>query len=320
MTITAPSRRPDVERAFSHIVGLAASADFSGATEPLQQWVVALRRIVERYGDIGEKPSIEDVRFTPVTANGVPPEWASAEGASAADRIVYVHGGGWSGGAPAYVRDFTGALARFTGASVLAVDYRLAPEHRFPAGLDDCGRALNWASTHGPAGAAPARSLALVGDSSGANLAVAACAEAIKNGARVPDRLAVIGPLLDNLATAERAGIDDPVCPPESLAAGIAVYLGSNVAAADPRISPIYESSEILSKFPPTQIQASSIEALLYDSRKFARLLEDAHVRVRLSVWPGLPHVWHHFTRLLPEAKEAIAEIAEFIKPPPSHR
>jgi epsilon-lactone hydrolase len=315
-------RRPDVERAFAHIAQLGAKADFSGATDPLEQWVIALRRIVKYYGEVGEKPSFAEIEFSPVSANGVPSEWVTAAGGSHRDRIVYIHGGGWAGGAPEDVRAFTATLARLSGASVLAVDYRLAPEHRFPSGLDDCSKALAWANENGPkrgssngGGGDPARSLALVGDSSGGNQAVAACSQAIKNGARVPDRLVVIAPPLDNFPHPERIGLDDPVCPPESLAAGVANYLGPDGAPSDPRVSPFYESDDVLAKFPPTLIQASNIETLLYDSRKFARRLEEANTRVSLSVWPGLPHVWHHFTGIVPEAVQALQEIADFVKP-----
>jgi acetyl esterase/lipase len=313
-----------VERALAHIAQLGASADFSGATDPLQQWVIALRKIVKYYGHIGEKPSFREIEFTPVSANGVRSEWVTAAGGSHRDRIVYIHGGGWAGGAPEDVRAFTATLARFSGASVLAVDYRLAPEHRFPAGLDDCSKALAWARENGPKpGCArdgscdPARSLSLVGDSSGGNQAVAVCAQAIINGARVPDRLVVIAPPLDNFSHPERVGLDDPVCPPESLAAGIANYLGPDGSASDPRVSPFYESEEVLAKFPPTLIQASNTETLLYDSRKFARRLEEANARVSLSIWPGLPHVWHHFTGIIPEAAQALREIADFVRPQP---
>lgn len=309
-------RREDVERAFSHIAGLAASADYTGATEPLQQWVVALRRIMKYYGDIGERPSIADVRFTPGSAGGVRAEWVQASGASDADRIVYIHGGGWSGGTPEDARGLTALLARRSGASILVPEYRKAPEHRFPAGLDDSAAAFVWAREHGPTGAGEARTLALLGDSSGGNIAVALSADLIKRGKRPPDRLALIAPLLDNLAGGKRAAIDDPICPPEGLASGLAVYLGDGGGSAeDPRVSPLYEADEVLAKFPPTLIQASNIEALLYDSRRFAERLEKNDVRVALSVWPGLPHVWQSFVGLLPEAAEALAEIADFVRP-----
>jgi len=315
MTTIPKPRRPDTDRAFAHLGEYAATADVSGITDPLQQWVTVLRRIVSHYGHIGERPSVADIRFVPVSAGGVPAEWVIAEGASPRDRIVYVHGGGWAAGTVAEMRDFSGLLARLSGASVLSVDYRLAPEHQFPAGLEDSYRAYLWAAEHGPEAADSARTLSLIGDSAGGSLAAAVCALAMKAEARIPDRLALVAGTLDNLPKAERVGIDDLIGLPDSLAASIAVYLRPGDVPTDPRVSPVYEPDDVLSRFPPTLLQASSTETLLHDSKVFARRLEEAGARVTLSVWPGLPHVWHHFTGLFPEAQEATQEIADFLIP-----
>lgn len=313
--LSPPPRRPDVERAFAHIAALASDVDLSNVADPLQQWVLVLRQLMKRYGDVGEPTSLDGIRVTFVDAGGVPAEWVVAAGADPQRRIVYTHGGGWAGGSTAEYRPLAATLSRLSGASVLLVDYRLAPEHRFPAGLDDCVRAFSWAAEHGPAGTQHAQSLSLAGDSAGANLAAATCLRLIASGARIPDRLALLAGTLDNTASAERVGIDDPIVPPESLAASLLVYLPAGTAATDPLVSPVYASVEQLKRFPPTLLQASRSETLLYDTRRFARRLEEAGVRHVLSIWPALPHVWQVFLGLIPESHEALLELADFINP-----
>jgi acetyl esterase/lipase len=305
-------RRPELERAFQHLAEVAAGVDLSGITDPKLQWLAVNRATVSRYGDVGPPADVAGVTYTPVMANGVPAEWVTAEGASAGRRIVWFHGGAWTAGSPVDYRAVSGTLARLSGASILMVDYRLAPEHRFPAGLDDCVRALEWAYANGPAGPAPAERISLVGDSAGGNLAAAACVRLAGAGSWMPDRLVLIAGTLDNVSMSERIGVDDPICTPESLSVPVDLYLTPAHSAADPQISPVFAPPTLLGKFPPTLIQVSAIEALAYDSKKFAGLLEQAGVRVNLSLWPELPHVWHGFLGLFPEAAEALNEMADF--------
>ncbi len=314
--IAQPTRRPDVERAFAHIAGLAGEADVSGTSDPLGRFVLVLRHLMERYGDVGGLPSLDAVAIEAVVADGVAAEWVVADGADTERRVVWTHGGGWAGGGPSGYRHLAAALSRASGASVLVVDYRLAPEHPFPAGLEDCFAAYVWAERNGPFGrSGPAELVALVGDSAGGNLAAATCLLAVQRGKRIPDRLVVVAGMLDNAAGPERAGLDDPISPPEALAAGLALYVGTEDLTRDPRISPVYAPVDDLAVFPPTLVQASSTETLLYDCRRFVERLQAADVRVSFSFWPGLPHVWHAFLGLIPEATEAIGEIADFLKP-----
>jgi len=200
------------------------------------------------------------------------------------------------------------------------VDYRLTPEHMFPAGLDDCVASVEWAFANGPAsekaglaGRDPAERLSLAGDSAGGNLAAATCVRLAMTEGRMPDRLVLIAGSLDNVSTLERVGDDDPICSPEALSSSTYNYLPSSHTATDPQVSPVFAPTDLLRKFPPTLLQASAIEALAFDSKKFAGRLEDARVRVNLSLWPELPHVWHLYLGLFPEALEALGEIADFI-------
>jgi acetyl esterase/lipase len=298
------------------VAALGASADLTGRSDPLQQFVAIVRALVPRYGDVGPAPGLEGVDFVPTTANGVAAEWVTTKASDPSRRIVFTHGGGWIGGSPLHYRGITGTLARLSDASVLAVGYRLAPEHRFPAGLNDCVTAFKWATANGPTGnGRAAEHLSLVGDSAGANLAAATTLELAACDERLPDHLVLIAGILDNTPQADRIGIDDPIGTPESLAAAIALYLDANDTPSDYRISPVYAPADLLAKFPPTLLQASAIEALSYDSKKFAARLENVGVRINLSLWPELPHVWHAFLSLFPEATAALREIADFVAP-----
>jgi acetyl esterase/lipase len=151
------------------------------------------------------------------------------------------------------------------------------------------------------------------GDSAGGNLAAATGVRLAMKGGRMPDRMVLIAGTLDHVSMWDRVGIDDLICTKEALTFSVEYYLPPSHSAADPLVSPVFAPSELLAKFPPTLLQVSSIEALVYDSKRFADRLEKARVRVNLSLWPDLPHVWHAFLNLFPEAEAAIGEIADFI-------
>jgi epsilon-lactone hydrolase len=309
-------RRPDVQRVFDHIAALAATIDPPEMTS-LQQFAEQVRLLNQRYGSVGDPPSLEGFRFARVCANGVPATWATAEGSSPVHRIVYIHGGGWIGGSSDSYQWVAGTLAKLTGASVLLVDYRLAPENPFPAGLMDCVTALDWVRSHGPdqqdRANSTARSVGVVGDSAGGNLAVAACLRIILTGGRIPDRLAAISAVLA-CTSAKPAGRDDPIVVPSGFERGMLAYCADN-GSADPLISPTNATKEALEQFPPTLLQVSGAETLLYDSKVFADRLEDAGARFCLSIWPSMPHVWHLFPSVLREAAQAVREIADFMRP-----
>lgn len=315
----AGARRPELERAFKHSESLFALADLTGIDDPKEQWLVAMRGTIARYGDVDLVDPLAGVTFTPITINGVGAEWVTAEGASNARRIVWIHGGAWAAGSPLEYRPLSASLARLSGSSVLMVDYRLAPENPYPAGLDDCVAAYLWARNNGPNSASaasidsdPAERIALMGDSAGGNLAAATTLRLIAAGDPLPDRLILIAGTLDNVSMPERIGADDPICTQESLSNSVHYYLQPPHSAADPYVSPVFAETVALAKFPPTLIQVSTSEALLYDSKKFADRLERAGVRVSLSLWPELPHVWHAFAGLFPEAEQAFREVASF--------
>ena len=318
---TIRPRRPDVDRAYRHLADLVAGIDLSGIDDPVEQWLTAARlHVMPRHGAVGVPIDLEGVTYTPVLANGIEAQWVTAENANHAERIVYIHGGGWICGTPHDYREISATLARLTGASILMVDYRLAPEHPFPAGLNDCEIAYNWALENGPdtkvgtrAGRDQAEHVTMAGDSAGANLSVATCLRIAQRGGRRPDRLALIAGVFDNVTQRNSAGIDDPIITVEGMARILAAYVPASASYHDPLISPVFAPTDLLASFPPTLIQVSSCELLAQDSMAFADCLKRAGVRVNLSIWPGLPHVWHGFLGLLPEAKQALGELAEYL-------
>jgi acetyl esterase/lipase len=129
----------------------------------------------------------------------------------------------------------------------------------------------------------------------------------------MPDRLVLIAGTLDNAETERRVGIDDILCTLDAFANCNRAYLPGGHSVTDPYVSPVFASAELLQKFPPTLLQVSAIESLVWDSKHFASRLETAGVRVNLSVWPELPHVWHMLLGLFPEAGEAFDEVADFL-------
>lgn len=220
--------------------------------------------------------------------------------------ILYFHGGGWVLGWYQTHRILTARLAQAAGLPVLAVDYRLAPEHPFPAALDDCLAAYRWLLAEGW----PAYRIVFAGDSAGGNLVVAAMLALRDSGEPLPAGGACISPMTDQLMTGESFHArTDALLTEEFVAFASARYL----AGTDPRaplVSPLYAD---LSGLPPLLIHAGGDEILLSDCTRLAEAARKAGVEVELEVWPGMWHVWHSFAPFLPEAKEAIERVADFV-------
>lgn len=298
--------RPDIERAINH---LAATMTPPPGADPIQ----AMRDGVDRYGDVGPRAPLLDVEVRPVDAHGVRAEWLLAANARPDHRLVYLHGGGWIAGGLYSHRGICAHLARRSGCAVLSVDYRLAPEHPYPAGLDDSLAMIRWAARNGPDGAESAKHLALVGDSAGGNLAAASCIRLIAADEPVPDRLALICAALD-VAPPKSAVAGDGNVDAAGVAMMMSMYAPGVVSLEQAELSPLNASWEILRRFPPTLLQASGAEYLLDDAQRFTARLIASRRRAVLSIWPDLPHVWHAFTSLLPEAPAALDEVADFLR------
>jgi len=230
--------------------------------------------------------------------------------ASQSDRhVLYLHGGGYRAGALICYRHLTWRIASATRASVLAIDYRLAPEHPFPAALDDAISAYRWMVA---AGADPCR-CAVIGDSAGGGLALAMLLRLRDEGFPTPAAATVISPWTDLALTGaslHRNARSDPMLNAGDLPMLVAEYL----AGTDPRnpyASPLYGDPVGL---PPVLIQVGSDEILHDDAVRMAERLRSADCRVELEIWPRMPHAWHLFVPVLPEAHRAIRRVGDFVR------
>jgi len=171
--------RPDIQRAFDH---LRAGTALDPPPQSITELVALIREQTETYGDVEPRPPLSGVRCEPVDAGGVAAEWLIPDGDLRDCTMVYLHGGGWTAGSLNSHRLMVAAIASATGMPVLNVDYRLAPENPFPAGLDDSLTALRWAESNRPSGAGRPSRIFLGGDSCGGNLAAAACLSLVERG------------------------------------------------------------------------------------------------------------------------------------------
>lgn len=275
--------------------------------------LAAERAAINDYGAVDASKWLAGVDVVPVIAEGVPAEYVVPANGNPAARIVYLHGGGWMLGGLQSHRSLAAALAELTGMPVLTIDYRLAPEHVFPAALEDCEAGLRWAAGNGPFGPQPAEDIHLVGDSAGGNLAAATCIQTIACEGLVPRSLVLLSPVLDAAPNQAFLAVRDPLISNQALQALIGVYArGQDLS--DPRISPIAAPDDTLRQFPPTLIQVSTDEFIRDSAGRFADRLINIGGRAVLSSWPFMPHVWHMFLDTLPEAVKALQETAHFLR------
>ncbi|MBU6425117.1 MAG: alpha/beta hydrolase [Rhodospirillales bacterium] len=250
--------------------------------------------------------AIRGVSFSAETIGGIRGEWARGE-AEGAGVMLYLHGGGYFACSPATHRPITGGFAKH-GFAVFAPAYRLAPEHPFPAAIDDalaCYRAL--LAAHG------AEQLVVAGDSAGGGLALGTLLAAREAGLPMPARLVLFSPWTDLAATGASIQAN---AERESMLVGSRIQEVADLylQGADPQTpfaSPLYGD---LTGLPPTLIQVSDREILLDDSRRLAEKVNAAGGRAELSVWPNLPHVWQISQSFLPEARQALAQAADFAR------
>jgi monoterpene epsilon-lactone hydrolase len=301
-----------LDKVIAHLRALAARAAGIGTSGDL----AAGRRIVDEYGDVDPSVRRFDADVRRIEVEGIPCEWLRAEGSHPDRRLLYIHGGGWTMGSLDSHRPLSARISAATGCSVLAVDYRLAPEHPFPAGLDDCVATYRWLRSNGPEGPRAARSVFVAGDSAGGNLTLALLLAAKQRGLPQPTAAIPISAATDFEATGESFTTrkdKDPILSggPEGIRITAQVYLQGRADAKDPLASPLYGD---LTGFPPLLVQVGDHEVLLDDSTRLAEKAKQAGVDVTLEVWPEMPHVWHAFAPFLPEATRAIEQIGAFVR------
>jgi epsilon-lactone hydrolase len=254
-------------------------------------------------------PVPDDVAVTDVTAGGVPAHWLAAPGTDAGRVLLFLHGGGFEFGSVRSDGELAARLGRAGGMRVLFPEYRLAPEHRFPAAIDDVVAAWRWLRTDQGLDAA---SIAVAGDSAGGGLAVALLVAIRDAGEALPAAAVLMSPTVDltssGASMTERVD-QDPLSTPDMLRQFAADYL----AGADPRTplaSPLFAS---LAGLPPLLMLVGTSDLLLSDSERLAAAADQAGVDVTLKIGEGLPHVYPLMLGT-PEAAEATDEIGKFLR------
>jgi acetyl esterase/lipase len=285
---------------------------------PMRRRTAELRRIIDEVF----AGRAFDARFVAADAGGVPAEWVLVPGADPKRRLLYIHGGAFIIGSPRSHRTLTTRFAQACGGAVLALDYRLMPEHSRRAGIADCRTAYRWLLDHGPDGEAPAQAVFVAGDSAGGNLALSLINWVRDEGLRLPDAAVAMSPLTDATlgSPSLKANVrSDPMLGPlfgpmARLPRWVLVWIGwlqTRIRPNDPVVSPALAD---LSRLPPVLVQASEHEMLRDDARRWVNKARAAGSPARLQTWDHMVHVWQIFNPELPEAEQALGEIGRFLQ------
>lgn len=247
------------------------------------------------------------LEIAPVETDAVRGEWIQPSQCQVRDRVLlYLHGGGYVSCSPKTHRPITAALARLLECPVFALDYRLAPEHPFPAAVDDAAAAFDWLVKRG---IAPEKT-ALAGDSAGGGLAVAIMLRLRAQGQRLPACAALLSPWVNLTGTGSYGNAGScSMFQPSDIVTFAKLYLGG-ASAESGEASPLFAD---LRGLPPILIHVSSTELLMDDSVRLHEKARSSGVKSTLIVYPGLPHAWHIFVPTIPEAGHALEEIVNFI-------
>jgi len=274
---------------------------------PATQDVADSRARFEKMGAfLGGAP---DAKCEKVDVDGVPAEWVSAADVDASRAILFLHGGGYAIGSINTHRRLAFDVSAASGARVLLLDYRLAPEHPFPAAVDDAATAWRWLLKQGFA----ANKLAIAGDSAGGGLTVATLVNLRDQKLGLPACAVAISPWVDleGVGTSMTARSEqDPMVQKAGLSWMADMYLAGKDARA-PLAAPLHAD---LSGLPPILVQVGTAETLLDDATRIAERLHRAGGEVKLSVWPNMLHVFPLFAPILSEGLDGCREIGQFIK------
>jgi acetyl esterase/lipase len=265
----------------------------------------------QRLDEVGSVwPVADDVALTPVDAGGVPGEWSSVPGSDGGRVLLFFHGGGYCSGSIRSHRRLVSEAGRAAGMRTLAIGYRLAPEHPFPAAQEDALSAWRFLRREGIAAA----QIAIGGDSAGGGLTIALINRLRAAGEELPACAWLLSPWTDltlsgsTLATRDAI---DPLIHKAYLEELAGAYLSAGMDRKDPRVSPLYADLE---GFPPVLIQVGSAETLLADATRFAAAAGAADVAVTLEIWPQMIHAWPVWNARLEAGRRALASAGRFIR------
>lgn len=250
-----------------------------------------------------------DAKCEKVDAGGVPAEWVAAPGIDATRAVLYLHGGGYVIGSLDTHRRLAYDLSAASGARVLVIDYRLAPEHPFPAAVDDAAAAWRWLLAQG----LDPKRLAIAGDSAGGGLTIATLVNLRDRKLGLPGCAVAISPWVDleglGASIAGRAA-QDPMVQKDGLLWMAGMYL-AGTDARTPLAAPLHAD---LKGLPPILVQVGTAETLLDDATRIAEKLHTAGVDVKLSIWPNMVHVFPFFAPILSEGRDGCVEIGTFVR------
>ncbi|MBU2547809.1 MAG: alpha/beta hydrolase [Proteobacteria bacterium] len=249
-----------------------------------------------------------DVSVEPTRVGDMAAEWIFTPNAHEDRVVLYFHGGGYAIGSLNTHREMVSHIARAARARVLLVDYRLAPEHPFPAAVEDAKAAYRHLLDRG---AAPGR-MVLAGDSAGGGLTVAALVALRDQGVSLPAAGICLSPWVDLAGEGDSMtgkAEADPTVGYDDLQVFVRAYLGDR----DPKTPLASQLYADLSGLPPLLIQVGTSEVLLDDSTRLAKRAEQAGVEATLETWEEMVHVWHFFASMLPEGREAVERIGRFV-------
>ena len=265
----------------------------------------------KRLDDIGSIwPVADDVKLEAVDVKGLPGEWSVVPDSDASPVLMFFHGGGYCSGSILSHRRMVTEAGRAAGIRTLAVAYRLAPEHPFPAAYDDARTAWEFLRNEG----VPASQIAIGGDSAGAGLALTLIGQLCDAHEELPECAWLVSPWTDltmSGATLTTKDAVDPIIHKTYLYELADAYLPSGMDRKDPRVSPLYAD---LKRFPPILIQIGSNEALLDDATRFASAAGAADVPVTLEIWAHMVHAWHLWNAHLEPGRRALASAGAFVR------
>jgi monoterpene epsilon-lactone hydrolase len=265
----------------------------------------------ERLDEVGSTwPVAADVKCDAVDCNGVPGEWSLAPRSDPSHVLLYFHGGGYCSGSVVSHRRLVTEAGRTARMRTLAIDYRRAPEHPYPAAHEDALTAWRFLRQQGIA----AESIAVGGDSAGGNLTLGLISRLRAAGEALPACAWLVSPWTDltmSGATLATKDAVDPLIHKGYLIELADAYAPKSINRRDPLISPLFAE---LSGFPPILIQVGSAETLLADATRLAAAAGAADVDVTLEIWPHMIHAWPVWNASLEDGRRALVRAGQFIR------
>ena len=274
---------------------------------PLDRPINLMRKKMDELG--GQASVAVGSRIEPAVVGGVPAEWIVPANDDGQHLLLYLHGGGYSIGSCESHRGMASQIAKACGARVLLPEYRLAPEHPYPAGLEDATAVYAHLLKQGYS----PDNLAIAGDSAGGGLTLATLQNLREKNIPMPACAATISAWTDLLGTGhsmQTRARHDPWFNPEGVVKAAKVYY-ADADPTDPKVSPIFAD---YSQFPPLLFQVGDYEILLNDTTRAAQKAKEQGVDVTLKIWDGMWHVWHAFYDNIIEGHQGIEELGEFVR------